>query len=253
MKTPELIHSVHRNGTKAFYMSPANVRFNDLTIMINGSAEYKVDSKTVVLKSGDAVFIPKGCLRERKESDEVSDYISFNFNTETPVELPCLIKDAVTAEILLLVAAYDKINSLDYMDKMEKNAHILSCILLLIKDRGELNSFSTLTKTIINYINSHLSEKICLSDIGRLTYFSPVYCDTVFKQETGKSVIDYLIDKRVDKAKSLMLEGFLSLSEISQSVGFSDYNYFSRVFKKRTRYSPSTYRKMIIYSNKDKI
>ena len=65
----------------------------------------------------------------------------------------------------------------------------------------------------------------------------------VFKKETGRSIIDFLIEERISESKKLLAEDSIPLATISELVGFDDYNYFSRVFKKRAGCTPSEYRK----------
>ena len=89
-------------------------------------------------------------------------------------------------------------------------------------------------------------KRITLEDIGKLTFFSPIYCDTVFKKDTGRSIIDHLIERRIDEAKKLLSSPDLSLSKISELCGFADYNYFCRVFKKRVGVTPGAYRKTMM-------
>ena len=96
----------------------------------------------------------------------------------------------------------------------------------------------------MQYLHKNLARRITLADIGRMTFFSPVYCDTVFKKDMGVSIIDYLLSRRIAEAKKLLIEGTFSLSEIAKQTGFSDSNYFTRVFKKRTGYTPTEYRKI---------
>ena len=57
------------------------------------------------------------------------------------------------------------------------------------------------------------------------------------------SIIEYVLKERIAMAKSLLMEGSLPLTKISEMVGFSDYNYFSRTFKKQTGYTPLAYKK----------
>jgi two-component system response regulator YesN len=59
----------------------------------------------------------------------------------------------------------------------------------------------------------------------------------------GRSIVDYIIEKRVEEAKKLILLDTMSLRIISDTVGFSDYNYFARTFKKRSGYTPLEYKK----------
>ena len=223
-------------------INPKPIAYCDLTVVINGELEYNVNGKKVCLESGDVICIPEGAVRERKESEGEVDYVSFNFTCDREIRLPLQLKNAVHSDVLLLVAAYDKIGVSPYFDNREKNGHLLACLVSVLEDRAERQKFSPLTLKIMKYIRENMDKKITLEDITRLTFFSSVYCDTVFKRETGRSIIDHLIDIRVDEAKKLLLEGTMSLKEISESVGFNDYNYFSRVFKSRTGYPPSSYR-----------
>jgi len=73
-------------------------------------------------------------------------------------------------------------------------------------------------------------------------FFSPLYCEIIFKRYTGTSIIKYLIQQRIERAKALLLDGTLSLKAIAIAVGFEDYNYFSRVFKRATGTSPKQYK-----------
>jgi two-component system response regulator YesN len=102
-----------------------------------------------------------------------------------------------------------------------------------------------LTQTSLAYIHQHFSERITLKQIGELTFFSPIYCDTVFKNDMGVSIIEYVLSLRIENAKEQLLEEELSIKEIAESVGFHDHNYFSRVFKKRVGLTPSDYRQRL--------
>ena len=218
----------------------------ELTILIKGHFDYYVDGTHVPLDDGDAVFIPKGYVRARKAPDAICDYVSFNFESPESINLPTLIKSAVHSEELLLISALDKMNSRYFPDNKEKIGHLVGCLLALMEDRVKLQNYSSLTRSIMSHVNKNYASRITLDDIAAITYFSPIYCDTVFKREVGRSIIDFLIDKRIEEAKRLLLGNVHKLSEISALVGFNDYNYFSRVFKKRTGYTPLSYRKMML-------
>lgn len=245
MRRLDLIYSRHNLGERAPKILPSNIPYDELTVVIKGELEYTVNGKAVTLGSGDIIYVSKGDARVRKETEENVDYISFNFSCEERFDIPPMFKNGVHSEVLLLIAAYDKINARAYLDNKEKNQHILGCLLSVIEDRARTENFNPLTLKIMKYIHSNLDKRITLEDIGRLTFFSPVYCDTVFKRETGRSIIDYVLDKRIEEAKKLLLDESLSFGRIAELVGFGDYNYFSRTFKKRSGYAPSEYRRMV--------
>lgn len=248
MKNLDIILARHNINAPPRHSSVVQIKFNDLTLVLKGSLEYTVNGKTYTLFDGDMIFMPPGTTYVRKNSTDNADYISFNFYTDDKIELPVFLKDAVHSETLMLISAFDKINRRTYLDNKEKNAHILACIISVLEDRAQARHYNLLTIKIIKYLHSNLDKKITLDDIGALTFFSPIYCDSVFKRDIGKSIIDYLIDERIEYAKKLLLDDSYSLSQIAAAVGFNDYNYFSRVFKARSGISPSSYRQMTLDS-----
>jgi two-component system response regulator YesN len=110
--------------------------------------------------------------------------------------------------------------------------------------------YRTISKTLalsgkIKYIRNNLSQKITLQQLAKEVSYSPNYLDAMFKKSMGVSVINYIIFERINYAKRLIDEGILSLKDISETVGISDYNYFCRLFKKVCSQSPSSYRALI--------
>ena len=243
MKNLDLFYVRHNIDKAASKISSSSIRYYDLTLLLRGSLHYKVNGEDIMLRSGDIILISPGDTRFRYDSSEKVDYISFNFYSKEEISLPCKMERAIGSDTLLLISAYDEFYRHAHLDNKEKNEHLLACILLMLEDRVKETRYNPLTLKIIEYIHSNLSKKITLDDIGKVTFFSPVYCDSVFKRETGRSIIDYLLEARVSEAKRLLVEASLSLTTVSELVGFDDYNYFSRVFKKRTGYTPSEYRK----------
>lgn len=93
------------------------------------------------------------------------------------------------------------------------------------------------------YIEENFSEPLTLENIAQSLNYSPSYLSTQFKQSTGYSPIDYLIQVRIEKARLLLMETSASLREIAANVGYHDVYYFSRLFKKRVGLSPAQFRK----------
>lgn len=242
----KLTFARHNFTAPADAMAAHPIAYYDLTLVLSGSLTYLIDGKEVVLKSGDAILMLPGSIRERRAATDSTDYVSFNFITTSRFALPLHIEDALHSDALFLISAFDKINGRSYLDHKEENEHLVACLLLVLENRVKARGIHPLVRTIMKYVHSHLGERITLEDIGRETFFSPIYCDTLFKKETGHSIIDYAIEKRIDEAKRLLLEGAVPLSAVAEDLGFHDYNYFSRVFKKRSGYTPSAYRRLML-------
>lgn len=97
-------------------------------------------------------------------------------------------------------------------------------------------------KNVIEFININYQLPLTTGGLAEFFHLSESYLCRLFKQETGSTLIEYVNVVRCLNAVKLIQDG-KSLTEISQTVGFHDYNYFSRCFKKVYYISPSEYRK----------
>ena len=221
--------------------------FYELTCVFNGSIDYYINNKRITLKAGDILFVRKGFKRQRPAATNCH-YVSFNFYEDEPhnyFELPLYIKNGITKEIQLLLTASIEIYSQNTNHDDDDRLQLLClCILKQLKHNHDTSNYGNLTKQITHYIHSHLTEKITLEDISRLVFFSPSHCSLVFKKEMGKTIINYILDEKIKYAKKLIVEN-VPLKTVAQTLGFEDYNYFSRTFKKRESITPLQYRQLV--------
>ncbi len=98
----------------------------------------------------------------------------------------------------------------------------------------------------IDFINNNLSHDLSIEFISKSTGISPSSLYKLFHTHLNCTVGDYINNKRVEKAKELLLDNELTIEMISQSTGFSSAAYFSKIFKSRLGQSPTSYRKNII-------
>lgn len=97
---------------------------------------------------------------------------------------------------------------------------------------------------LINYMNTHFSEKLTLKSLAAAYDMNPNYCCSLFSKYLGKTFSQYLTELRISEAQHLLKSTTSSLEEVALLVGFSDYFYFSKVFKKQCTYSPKVYRRL---------
>lgn len=116
--------------------------------------------------------------------------------------------------------------------------------LAYVQTEGETGEEETLAEQTERYLKEHRSEPITLEDVCRRFVCSRSKISHNFKKQTGYTVREYLTHLRVGDAKILLRHSNLSITEIAFSVGFSDSNYFSSVFKKQVGMSPMAYRKI---------
>ena len=95
---------------------------------------------------------------------------------------------------------------------------------------------------ISRFIDAHYREDISMQDAAAALRYSDAYFCKLFKQCFKVNFSAYLNEYRVNKARQLILDPRLSLKDIGAAVGYSDANYFTRVFKRLTGQTPSEYR-----------
>ena len=107
------------------------------------------------------------------------------------------------------------------------------------------NNSQLLTNQAVNYIQQNFDKKISLKDVAESLSLSKQYLCSIFKKETGENVSYYINKLRIEKAKMLLHKKDRKSKEIFEEVGYSNQQYFSKVFKKMTG--------MTILEYKDKI
>ena len=108
---------------------------------------------------------------------------------------------------------------------------------------------AALTKLLpaLNYLEENYTREITLEEIAKTLDMNREYFCRLFKKTLGISFVDYTNFVRISRAEELLISSQLSVSEISDSLGFSSVSYFTRVFKNITNLTPSSYRSIKNY------
>lgn len=107
-------------------------------------------------------------------------------------------------------------------------------------------SYSRHVNRAVAYLEQHYDQIDNLSEISQFAGLSSAYLSSRFKEEVGVGVIKYLNQIRLEHARELIADSNIPLKSIIYSVGFNSYPYFSRLFRKKYRISPSDYRKKAV-------
>jgi len=94
------------------------------------------------------------------------------------------------------------------------------------------------------FIQEHYQTNISISDICNSIYLSPYHFKRIFKEFTGRTPHQYLMDIRLEKAKELLIREKMPIEDIARQCGFVNAGHFAVAFKRGTKMSPSEYRKM---------
>ncbi|MCR5421707.1 MAG: response regulator [Lachnospiraceae bacterium] len=132
-----------------------------------------------------------------------------------------------------------ELNTLDEIQQWFVNKIGAACRDVVQSKEKQSSSSVERAKT---YISENYSKDISLDEVSREVDISPYYFSKLFKEETGENFIEYLTSVRINKAKQLITGSDMSMKEICTSVGYSDPNYFSRIFKKNVGLTPTEYK-----------
>ncbi len=97
----------------------------------------------------------------------------------------------------------------------------------------------------IDFMENNLYNSININDICRATNYSRTYICTLFKNKTGKTVVEYYNGLRIDEAKMLIRKNVYTCAEISDMLGFNTPTYFSHVFAKHANMTPTEYKNSV--------
>lgn len=100
---------------------------------------------------------------------------------------------------------------------------------------------------IIQHMHQNIQGKITLPELSEMVQMTPAYMSRTFKETTGYTIIEYFNKLKIDKAKTLLIEGDKKIKEVSQELGFADEFYFSRIFKKIEGITPSQFYSRIVH------
>lgn len=95
----------------------------------------------------------------------------------------------------------------------------------------------------IQYLRENYSKKVTIEELSNNFFLSKSYLSSLFKKATGSGVVEYLQHIRIERACELLTNTTLSITEISTQVGYTDYRFFNKSFKKITGVTAHEYRK----------
>lgn len=114
----------------------------------------------------------------------------------------------------------------------------------VLRDYEANSSFTEL----VNYICENYHRELYLKDLAAKFYINQFYCCELFRKFLGKTFSDFIAGLRTEKACELMKCKALSIEKVAEMVGYNDYYYFNKVFKKYYGTSPAKYRKIHMQS-----
>ena len=247
----DIFYYSHNRIRNTDRLPATRLEYIDVTILLSGSMVYGYNHQNVTLHAGDAVVFSAGDVRERKEGG-FAEYYSFNVRQEESDTLPHLsgiIRDCLSEETEKLLDLFQKSFSSGSRYEREKCGCFFQALYYNLSEQMLEKSTSPVIKTIYQYISDHLSEPITVKQIASAVFLTPNYCGFLFHAHTGVMLTEYITSMKMEEARKRILSSDELLSKIALSVGYSDYTYFSKLFKKYTGLPPARYRRVHSYNN----
>ena len=247
--------------------------FYEIVYVDNGSIKVCADNYTGILTSGQMIMHSPCEKHSLMCEGEVSpNVIIIGFEcksahldsfSHSPVNLTAdqkrLLAETVNEGINVYAPPYDIPNLLDMKkreaypfgaDQMLK-LRLEIFLISLVRAKQALTSpkiterTDTKLEAVHRYINEHYKEKITLDNICFLFGINKTSLCQSFKEEYGITVLNYINKLKIAEAKKLLRENKLSVTEISENLGFNSIHYFCRLFKNTTGQSPKGYIKTV--------
>lgn len=104
------------------------------------------------------------------------------------------------------------------------------------------SGISSAIEQAVRYIHAHYTDELTLQEVADQVHISKNYFSHLFKKQTGRNFIDYLIHLRIEHARTLLADTDLRVYEVAERSGFRDVKYFSKLFRRLTGATPQEYR-----------
>lgn len=180
------------------------------------------------------------------------EHIRRNPIFENGYQLPFVVEfdgdsDEVEGIFSSIYKTYLHANAMFALTSKIKLLRLLEIIFSRSEDFCQRNrNITTYIGQMITYIKSNYYRKLLVEDICKSTGLHADYAGKIFCQSTGMTIINYLNTYRIEKARLLLMDADLSITDIAEMVGFQSIFYFSKIAKRVTGKSPSQLRKQLM-------
>ncbi len=227
--------------------------FYVIEYIMSGKGYVNVNGEGFCVSSGDVYMLPLGCSCHYY-SDKKTPYkkIWMNVNGELCRHLinAYHLDNRYHFENVNLYSEFKHAIEICKDKSLKTDAIFTKCSSIFFKIIQTLYAHSYEESTINEYVlaakqycDANICEKISVKNISDTVNISVSQLNRLFKKEFGKTVYSYLLDCRIELSKSLLKGTGMSIGQIADKLKFADEHYFSNIFKKKTSYTPTEYRK----------
>ncbi len=230
----EIRSLVHKNAENSFAHTSYKVELERFRLLARG--DYRAVEKTMEILDADM---------QGKLSDDPLRNMRYLFIVNTGLATRFAIESGAPQELVystsdVFIRKADVAKTEDEIRELNKG--FWEILVKMIRDSREDYHYSKHIKKSIDYITSHFNSKVTLENLAKTAGLTPNYLASLFKQETGLTVMEYLTRFRIDSACALLSQTEYTYLQIALSLGFCTQSYFTKVFKEYVGCTPRIYR-----------
>lgn len=223
-------------------------------IVTNGDGTLEYNNRKHLLTKGSCVFVDCNNKYSHTSDNFSIKWVHFNGLNVKDIYDKYLSRNGLIAFKTKQFNKYESLiddiqiisNSSDYLRDMniyEKLTSLLSFIMsetIYEKDDKQKHIYDI--SSIKNYLDNNYLKEITLDSLSKIFYINKFYLTRLFKNTYGTTINNYILQKRITKAKELLRFSDLSIENIAIECGINDNNYFSRLFKQVEGLTAKEYR-----------
>lgn len=238
----------------------------EMLLILQGRGSYTVGLYRTEVEAGDVILIGQGVAHDEfPQTDDLYQTLCLTFGSlalperepgqfleaqRTPVfhHPPQFLEMAALGGIINRHAEIHQPGDEALCQHMARGILELIAQMTAQDSRAPLSEQAALIAKLEAYIGGHYTEDLTIDRLSRLFYISPYHLSHLFKEQTGYSLKQYILRRRIGEAQTRLYSTRDSVQQIAASVGFEDAGYFSRLFTKYIGLPPVEYRKFIYNS-----
>lgn len=231
--------------------------FSELIFVVKGEGVVTIGGERYAIQEGDLLIYNQGIVHEEYSSltNPLETYYCGISHSERPYLIPSehrpLIKtkeyrDAIQSLFTLI---YDE-SQLQKEQYNEASEYLLMTLMIWIRRLSELDNSKnsdrdaeSLAIRIKEFLDLNYLRHISLSEIADAFHMNPYYISHVFHRKYNDSPINYILNRRMAEAKQMLVQTKMKVSEIAQLLGYENSNYFTILFTRMMKESPTQFRK----------
>ena len=224
-----------------------NISNASLYYIADGTLQFDLLNESITVQKSDVVFLKKSDIATiSNNTDKYSSlyYIAFNYDSNYEPEFQSVTKN--TPHLALFKDILDTHRSEAPYSNLRTSYSLQKLIYNLLIESLHTSKDYKLTsriKSAAEYININYYKNISIDQLCKISGYSPAHLRRLFIKTYGVSPQNYIIDKRIEAAKEMLLDlPEKNVDEISDLLGMGSSSYFCKLFKSKTGFSPICFR-----------